>query len=621
MHPKPGKPLDQGPSYRPISLLCPEIKVLERLLLPDLKAALQPNDTQHGFTAQRSTATALFPLSTTISRGLNARKPASRTGMISVDISKAFDVVRRDLLLKKIETTDLHPNIKRWLLAYLADRRVRVIYQGKFSKWLKSKLGMPQGAVSSPPLWNFFCKDLVLVDSCELDESFADDFYGASSSSDIDAITVNLNKAADEMAEWADKNAMSLSAPKSSVTLFTSWTKQVNVTLDVKLRGEEIPTEKFPKILGVVFDPLHTFSHHAASISRRGAARLNMLRALADSVFGKDKECLLCTFKAFIRTLFDYCAAITYPIYAPSSIERLQKVQNKALRLAVGCHTAASVDHLHAEAEELPVEYHLRLLASQSLARYLQPGHVSYPYAQVGQGPRTLKHTLRSKCIGDVQPYLEADGSLGRGQFGYVKNRLHTDIVRKAIQESAPNRVLGAHPPPINKNENHLPRKSRVTLSQLRSGHCAKLKDYQRYKLGKVDNDTCTDCDLFPQTVSHLFDCPAHPTTLSTTDLWENPKEVVDHLRRFSAFDDLPRVSSPPRRQPRQRPPARPPDSPLFSPMSFPPSPPASPGPGRIPPLMDVSYSSISSASSFSSLGVGSPPSPPRRPPPEPPPS
>ena len=29
------------------------------------------------------------------------------------------------------------------------------------------------------------------------------------------------------------------------------------------------------------------------------------------------------------------------------------------------------------------------------------------------QGPRRLKHTLRSKCIADVQPYLEADGSLG----------------------------------------------------------------------------------------------------------------------------------------------------------------------------------------------------------------
>ena len=32
----------------------------------------------------------------------------------NVDISKAFDVVRRNLLLAKIETSNLHLNIKRW---------------------------------------------------------------------------------------------------------------------------------------------------------------------------------------------------------------------------------------------------------------------------------------------------------------------------------------------------------------------------------------------------------------------------------------------------------------------------------------------------------------------------
>ena len=46
---KPGKPADMGTSYRPISLLCPEFKVLERLLLPSLSASLKPNQNQHGF--------------------------------------------------------------------------------------------------------------------------------------------------------------------------------------------------------------------------------------------------------------------------------------------------------------------------------------------------------------------------------------------------------------------------------------------------------------------------------------------------------------------------------------------------------------------------------------------
>ena len=204
--PKPGKPLDQGLSYRPISLLCPEIKVLERLLIPFLTTNFHLNPTQHGFRPQRSTVTALIPLATSIPRGFNQPKPASRTGLLSVDISKAFNVVRRELL-KKIDETQLDPNIKRWFLAYLMDRRVRVIYQGAVSKWKKSKLGMPQGAVSSPPLWNLFGKDL-RVEVVELALSYADDFHGATSNSDTDVISKRLNQVVDEMAAWADNNEM-----------------------------------------------------------------------------------------------------------------------------------------------------------------------------------------------------------------------------------------------------------------------------------------------------------------------------------------------------------------------------------------------------------------------------
>ena len=56
--PKSGELPYLGTSYRPISLLRPVVKVLERLLQPDLP--LSPN--QNSFHANRSTITALLPL-------------------------------------------------------------------------------------------------------------------------------------------------------------------------------------------------------------------------------------------------------------------------------------------------------------------------------------------------------------------------------------------------------------------------------------------------------------------------------------------------------------------------------------------------------------------------------
>ena len=262
---------------------------------------------------------------------------------------------------------------------------------------------------------------------------------------------------------------------------------------------------------------------------------------------------------------------------------------------------------MHAESEELPVSYHLRLLSAQHLARTLQPGHVSYPFAQIDNSPRRLKHTLRSKCIADVQPYLEADGSLGRGNFSYVKNQLHTDIVRKSIESSGPNRVLGVRPPPIHASETSLPRITRTTLSQLRSGHCGKLKDLQ-LRLGKVNDDICPDCGLFPQNVLHLFDCPARPTTLRPIDLWDNPRDAVDHLRTTSSFGFLPAPGTPPRTRQRRRPPRAPPDPAPNSPGSLPGSPLFSPL--VLPPSQGFSPRSFHSSQSLFSAASSPPPSP-----------
>ena len=70
--PKPGKPPDEGSSFRPISLLCPASKLLERLILPHLNEGLPLDETQHGFRARRSCTTALLPLTHRIARSLTS---------------------------------------------------------------------------------------------------------------------------------------------------------------------------------------------------------------------------------------------------------------------------------------------------------------------------------------------------------------------------------------------------------------------------------------------------------------------------------------------------------------------------------------------------------------------
>jgi hypothetical protein len=63
---KPGKPANVGSSYRPISLLCPAAKVLERLFLPSVTAYLPKSVSQHGFSPLHSCTSALLPIATRV---------------------------------------------------------------------------------------------------------------------------------------------------------------------------------------------------------------------------------------------------------------------------------------------------------------------------------------------------------------------------------------------------------------------------------------------------------------------------------------------------------------------------------------------------------------------------
>jgi hypothetical protein len=131
---KPEKPADQGASYRPISLVSPVVKILERLMLSALNNAFPLRSSHHGFTPDHSMIIALLPIVSQISEGFNQPEPASRTVVVAINLSKAFDTVAITLLIEKISNLNLNHNYVRWLSIYLR-------WQPAFTKGLAQSLG------------------------------------------------------------------------------------------------------------------------------------------------------------------------------------------------------------------------------------------------------------------------------------------------------------------------------------------------------------------------------------------------------------------------------------------------------------------------------------------------
>ena len=546
---KPDKPKEQGTSYRPISLLCPASKVLERLMSNLISPHLHLADTQHGFRAGRSTTTALLPLVHQIAAGFNQDCPPQRTVTMAVDFSKAFDTVDHTSLLRSIHESTMDANTVRWLCSYLRGRTASCIYNGAESKRVIIHQGVPKGSCLSPMLFNAYVSSY--PHTADLVTSYADDFTAAASNKDVQEATGVMAEHATHVEAWAVERELQISAQKSTVTLFTPETQQGRLHPLIPLGGNPLPLERHPKILGVTFDPHLHFHKHVEAIQKKAKPKLSLLKALTGTTWGQQKETLIATYKALIDSLFSYAAPIWFPNSSITSINKLQTIQNSALRIATGSPMMASRDHLHMEAEVLTVREHLEMLCCQFLATCLQPSHPSHPVVIADPGPRYKKRTLLRYYRAHVENHTGVDGTIA--DVDAARAEIHTAAVVNSIEARGDNRVLDTPPPPIDPEEEQLPRKTRRTLSQLRSGFCPCLEDY-RHRVGLSESGICPCCRREEHTVQHVFECPDHPTELRPLDLWLHPNRAAEFLRTLPFFD-LPEVERPPPEPPPPAPP------------------------------------------------------------------
>ncbi|XP_053960429.1 uncharacterized protein LOC128864703 [Anastrepha ludens] len=183
----------------------------------------------------------------------------------------------------------------------------------------------------------------------------------------IDGLCSKVNDYLASLSRFFTATNLQLSPTKSTATLFTSWTKEVQLQLKVKVDDTQIPTVNNPKILGVTFDSLLSFSAHTTAIATKVQNRNKVLKSLAGSTWGKDKEMLLSTFKAIGRPVLNYVAPLWSPGISDSQWTKLQTCQNTALRTVTGCFLMSPIQHLHNEAQILTVKEHNKLLSEQFL--------------------------------------------------------------------------------------------------------------------------------------------------------------------------------------------------------------------------------------------------------------
>ena len=96
-------------------------------------------------------------------------------GALFVDVSEAFDCLQHDLLLAKLNAYGFDYKSLKLISSFLSNRKYRTKITSSFTELKNPLIGVPQGSVLGPSLFDIYMCDLFLFMSESNLANYADD--------------------------------------------------------------------------------------------------------------------------------------------------------------------------------------------------------------------------------------------------------------------------------------------------------------------------------------------------------------------------------------------------------------------------------------------------------------
>ena len=269
---------------RPISVLPVISKIFKNVIHEQLSEYFISNTLfcpqQYGFRKKSSTELAALEL---LDRVLDKMDKHKIPINFYIDLSKAFDSLRHDILLDKLTYYGVTHPAKKLIESYLSNRK-QFVQVGNIKSTMKQvSTGVPQGSIVGPLLFNICINDIVKASSKFAFTLYADDttlnstldLFGNNTEEIQNSIISELKK----VFKWLDVNKLCLNVSKSKFMLFQMPQKRVpHLLFSIDRMHIEHVTEF--NFLGLIIDSNLNWKAHLSAIGTKISKVIGLLHKL-----------------------------------------------------------------------------------------------------------------------------------------------------------------------------------------------------------------------------------------------------------------------------------------------------------------------------------------------------
>ena len=170
-----------------------------------------------------------------------------------MNFSKAFDTVNKDIMLDKLDRLGFRGIIRDLFDSYLSDRSMYVEVNGCKSETKTLNIGLPQGSVSAPWLFNLYINDMHRSSDKLNFLYFTDDTTIYLSGRDLTRLCEEVCMELCKVDDWLKANRLSLNIDKTFYMIITH-NNYDETDINIRIRYVQLSRVTSTKFLGVTID-------------------------------------------------------------------------------------------------------------------------------------------------------------------------------------------------------------------------------------------------------------------------------------------------------------------------------------------------------------------------------